>query len=164
MHWCIIYMHMHTCMYYGMHRYMAYISLVPTSFSSPLSSPVSSPLSQTHTITHIGLHTWHVHTLPIDQTRDPAIQCLSSWAGPHYDPFNARGSLTGAEYQMQCTPQTPLGWVRVSVKSCSAAYSTWYCMIQPDSYWWISEGVQRIWDFELHYQHSKQTSAEISAQ
>ena len=146
-HWCI---YAHACTIWhalvcGMHRYMAYISLVPTSFSRLL-SPLPSPTKHMQSL--IGLHTWHVHTLPIDQTRDPTIQCLSSWAGPHYDPFDARGSLTDAEYQMQCTSQTPLGWVRVSVKSCLSASAAWYCMIQPNSYWWISEGVQRIWDFE----------------
>jgi len=56
------------------------------------------------------MHNWHVHTLPIDQTRDPAVQCLSIWAGPHYDPFNARPpSLTDAEYNQNCTQSTPLG-------------------------------------------------------
>ena len=107
-HWCI---YAHACTIWhalvcGMHRYMAYISLVPTSFSR-LHSPLPSPTKHMQSL--IGLHTWHVHTLPIDQTRDPTIQCLSSWAGPHYDPFDARGSLTDAEYQMQCTSQTPLG-------------------------------------------------------
>ena len=49
-------------------------------------------------------YAWHVHTLPVDQTLDPAVQCLSSWVGPHYDPFNA---LSVANYSASCTPSTP---------------------------------------------------------
>jgi hypothetical protein len=49
-------------------------------------------------------YAWHVHTLPVDQTLDPAVQCLSSWVGPHYDPFNARSV---ANYSAACTPSTP---------------------------------------------------------
>ena len=47
---------------------------------------------------------WHVHNLPLDQTLDPAVQCLGVWVGPHYDPFNARAV---ANYSEICTPQTP---------------------------------------------------------
>ena len=47
---------------------------------------------------------WHVHHLPVDQTVDPAVQCLNNWVGPHYDPFNARSY---ANYSMRCTQQTP---------------------------------------------------------
>lgn len=49
-------------------------------------------------------YAWHVHNLPVDQTLDPAVQCLSSWVGPHYDPFNARSV---ANYSTTCTPSTP---------------------------------------------------------
>ena len=51
-----------------------------------------------------GGYVWHVHILPIDQTLDPTVQCLSEWVGPHYDPFNAR---TYANYSMRCTQHTP---------------------------------------------------------
>lgn len=46
-----------------------------------------------------GNHNWHVHSQPVDQTVGPDLQCLSNWAGPHYDPFNAN---TGAGYTAAC--------------------------------------------------------------
>ena len=49
-------------------------------------------------------YAWHVHTLPVDQTLDPAVQCLSNWVGPHYDPLNARSV---ANYSASCTLSTP---------------------------------------------------------
>ena len=49
-------------------------------------------------------YAWHIHNLPVDQTLDPAIQCLSSWVGPHYDPLGA-SSVTN--YSTICTPSTP---------------------------------------------------------
>ena len=49
-------------------------------------------------------YAWHVHTLPVDQTLDPAVQCLSNWVGPHYDPLNA---LSVANYSASCTHSTP---------------------------------------------------------
>ena len=48
---------------------------------------------------YAGNHNWHVHSQPVDQTVGPDLQCLSNWAGPHYDPFNAN---TGAGYTAAC--------------------------------------------------------------
>ena len=53
---------------------------------------------------HTGGNVWHVHTLPVDQTADPAAQCLSTVAGPHYDPFNANND---SNYRNRCGPETP---------------------------------------------------------
>ncbi|CAI8031417.1 hypothetical protein GBAR_LOCUS17832 [Geodia barretti] len=51
-----------------------------------------------------GNHGWHIHELPIDQTVSPDLQCLSSWAGPHYDPLNARANLN---YATDCSTSNP---------------------------------------------------------
>lgn len=44
-----------------------------------------------------GNHAWHVHELPVDQTADPALQCLGDMVGPHYDPFNRNNDSDYAE-------------------------------------------------------------------
>ncbi|XP_064382299.1 uncharacterized protein LOC135331162 isoform X2 [Halichondria panicea] len=51
-----------------------------------------------------GSHGWHVHTLPVDQTAYPTVQCLSTMTGPHYDPFNANND---SNYNTRCTPNSP---------------------------------------------------------
>ncbi len=53
----------------------------------------------------LGSHAWHVHTLPVDQTADPSLQCLSTMVGPHYDPFGR--NVDNPNYGTECTTQTP---------------------------------------------------------
>ncbi len=52
----------------------------------------------------LGSHGWHVHNLPVDQTVDPTMQCLSTVVGPHYDPFNANND---SNYNTRCSRTSP---------------------------------------------------------
>ena len=62
--------------------------------------------THSHDHGHGGIdgYIWHVHNLPVDQTLNPAVQCLNAWVGPHYDPFDARSQ---GNYSTMCTQDTP---------------------------------------------------------
>ena len=50
----------------------------------------------------IGDHGWHIHDFPVDQTVDPAVQCLGGSVGGHYDPLNRSAEPDDPGYADRC--------------------------------------------------------------